>query len=84
MPVNQEKFMFVKPFAELISKVTETDKVKKGVDLIVKFREAIPQAYRNQTDPFINSALSGIAARKTAAGLQEQADYIKSKIQKGF
>ncbi|MBN9385438.1 MAG: M1 family metallopeptidase [Chitinophagaceae bacterium] len=84
MPVNQEKFMFIRPYAELISKVTGTDKVKRGVDLIVKFREAIPQAYRNQTDPFINNALSGIAAKKTAAGLQEQADYIKSKVQKGF
>jgi aminopeptidase N len=84
MPVNQEKFMFIGPYAELIAKVKNTDQVKRGVDLIVKFREAIPQAYRNQTDGFINNALSGIAVKKTAAGLQEQADYIKSKIQKGF
>ncbi|MDO6429665.1 M1 family aminopeptidase [Flavitalea sp. BT771] len=84
MPVNQEKFMFIAPYSDLISKVKNTTQVKRGVDLIVKFREAIPQAYRNQTDGFINNALSGIAAKKAAAGLQEQADYIKSKIQKGF
>jgi len=84
MPVNQEKFMFIRPYSELISKVKSTTQVKRGVDLIVKFREAIPQAYRNQTDGFINNALSGIAAKKTAAGLQEQADYVKSKVQKGF
>jgi aminopeptidase N len=83
MPVNQEKFMFVTPYAELIGKVKNTDQVKRGVDLIVKFREAIPQAYRNQTDPFINNALNGIVAKKATAGLQEQADYIKSKLPAG-
>jgi aminopeptidase N len=84
MQVGQEKFMFVKPYAELISRIKNTDQVKKGIDLIVKFREAIPQAYHTQTDPFINSALSGIANRKDAAGLKEQANYIKTKIPKGF
>jgi len=80
MQIGQEKFMFVKPYAELIAKIKNTDQVKKGIDLIVKFREAIPQAYHSQTDPFINSALSGIANRKEAAGLKDQAEYIKSKI----
>lgn len=82
MQVGQEKFMFIKPYAELIAKVKNTDQVKRGVDLIVKFREAIPQAYHTQTDPFINAALSGIANRKDAAGLKDQADYIKSKVSK--
>jgi len=80
MQIGQEKLMFVKPYAELIAKIKNTDQVKKGIDLIVKFREAIPQAYHSQTDPFINSALSGIANRKEAAGLKDQAEYIKSKI----
>jgi aminopeptidase N len=84
MQIGQEKFMFIKPYAELIAKVKSTDQVKKGVDLIVKFREAIPHAYHSQTDPFINAALSGIANRKEAAGQKEQADYIKSKVPKGF
>jgi len=84
MQVGQEKFMFIKPYAELIAKIKSMDQVKRGVDLIVKFREAIPQAYHSQTDPFINAALSGIANRKEAAGLKDQADYIKSKVPKGF
>ncbi|MHA4812109.1 M1 family aminopeptidase [Flavitalea flava] len=83
MPVNQEKFQFLKPFMDLLSKVKNTDRVKKGVDLIVKFREAIPQAYRTQTDGFINGGLNGVAAKKTADGLTEQADYIKSKLPAG-
>jgi len=87
MPVGQTKFNFIGPYGEMLGKIQNTDKVKKGVDLIVKFREAIPQAYRNQTDGFINGVLTGIVTKKEAAGLKEQADYIKSKLpdaKKGF
>lgn len=80
MPLGQAKFQFVQPFSEILSKVRSTDKLKKGVDLIVKFRESIPQAYRSQTDGFINNELNTIATKKQAAGLKEQADYIQSKI----
>lgn len=87
MPLSQEKFMFTLPYADLVSKVKNTAQVKRGVDLIVKLREAIPQAYRSQTDGVINNALTGIAKKKAGEGLQEQADYIKSKLPgtpKGF
>jgi aminopeptidase N len=80
MPVGQAKFEFVMPYATLLGKVNNTDKLKKGVDLLIKFKEAIPQAYRNQTDPYFDHALTGIAAKKKAAGLQDQADYIQSKL----
>jgi len=83
MPTGGEKFQFVAPYANLLTKVSGTDKVKRGVDLLVKFRESIPQAYRNQTDPFINNTLSGLAGKKQAAGLKDQADYIKSKLSAG-
>ena len=81
MPLGQTKFQFIQPYANLLSKVQNTDRLKKGVDLIVKFRDAIPQAYRGQTDGPINGMLNGIATKKVAAGLQDQADYIKSKTQ---
>ncbi len=48
--------------------------------MIVKFRDAIPRAFRSNTDPFINDALNGIAEKKQAAGLIEQEDYIRSKL----
>jgi aminopeptidase N len=80
MPISEAKFKFVQPYAQLLSKVQNTDQLKRGVDLIVKFREAVPQAYRNQTDGFINRALTGVAAKKDSAGLKDQADYIKSKL----
>ncbi len=84
MPLGQEKFMFTMSYANLVSKVKNTAQVKRGVDLIVKLREAIPQAYRNQTDGVINNALTGIAKKKEEAGLKEQADYIKSKLPAGM
>ncbi|HVM89335.1 MAG TPA: M1 family metallopeptidase [Puia sp.] len=88
MPVTQEKLNFLEPFADLVTKMQSTEKVKKGVDAIVKFRDAIPTTYRNQTDPFINnSILKPIADKKDFDGLKEQANYIKSKLpqeKKGF
>lgn len=83
MPLGQTKFRFVQPYAQLLSRVQSTDKLKRGVDLIVKFRESIPQAYRNQTDGAINSVLGSVATKKDAAGLKDQADYIKSKLPAG-
>jgi aminopeptidase N len=80
MPSGGVKFQFIPSYANLLVKVSNPQKVEKGVDLIVKFRESVPQAYRNQTDGFINDALTGIAKKKQAAGLQEQADYIKAKL----
>jgi hypothetical protein len=54
---------------------------------LIQFKEAIPQAYRKQTDPYFDNALSGVATQKQAGGLQDQADYIKTKVsgsKKGF
>jgi aminopeptidase N len=80
MPVGQAKFEFVAPFATMLGKVSNTDKLKKGVDQLIQFKEAIPKPYRNQTDPYFDRMLSGIVAKKKAAGLQDQADYVQSKI----
>ncbi len=87
MPTGQSKFEFVAPYASMLTKVTSTEKLKHGVDLVIKFKEAIPQNYRNQTDPYFDNVLNGIASHKKAAGLKEQADYIQSKLaaeKKGF
>ena len=87
LPLGQEKFEMLKPFADFLGKVKDPGKVKEGVDLIVEFREAVPQAFRAQTDPFINNmVLKDLATKKSAAGMKEQADYINGKIdpKKGF
>jgi len=88
MPVSQTKFNFLQTYSTLLAKVKNTNNLKKGVDEIVKFRDAIPAQARDNTDPYINNTiLKNLAAKKDAAGLKDQADYIKSKLpdaKKGF
>lgn len=84
MPLSQAKFSAINPLVEFLSKVTDMAKFKKGVDMIVKFRDEIPQGVRSQTDPFINGvALKGLADKKDAAGAKEMAEYVKSKLPGG-
>ena len=66
---SSEKFEITMPFAQLLIKTTDPVKFKKGIDLIVEFREAIPQGYRVQTDPYFNFKIFG--------------DILKAKKQKG-
>lgn len=84
MPLSQAKFSAINPLVEFLGKVTDLAKFKKGVDMIVKFRDEIPQSVRAQTDPFINGvALKGLADKKEAAGAKEMAEYVRSKMPSG-
>ncbi len=80
MPLSQRKFTFVQPICNFLGKSNNPETVKRGVDAIVKFRDDIPEAFRSQTDGPINGYLKELGKKKTAAGLKDQADYIKSKL----
>ncbi len=80
MIVGQTKFRAVPSFADFLSKVTDMNKFKKGVDMIVKFREDIPAGSRSITDPTINDALKTLADKKDAAGAKEMAAYVRGKL----
>ncbi len=93
----QSKFGAVNNMVTYLAALKNTAKFKKGIDELVKFRDEIPEPLRPQTDPYLNGvALKGILASKsealkkdsTNAGLQEQANYVKSKLpdeeKKGF
>jgi aminopeptidase N len=87
MPVGQAKFQFSMSYATMLGKVANTDKLKKGVDLLIQFKEAIPSAFRGQTDPVFDNMLQGVAKKRQEAGMQDQADYITSRLtneKKGF
>jgi aminopeptidase N len=96
MPLGQEKFQQLNSLAAYLGALKNTEKLKWGVDEIVKFREAVPDQYRGQTDPFINNQiLQGLLDKKQEAlktdaanaGLINQIEYIKSKLpgeKKGF
>jgi aminopeptidase N len=80
MPVTQSKFEFLRPYMGLLDKVSSIDHLKRGIDVVIKFKEAIPSAYRGQTDPYFDAALNGLAKKKAGAGKQDQADYIKAAL----
>lgn len=87
--LTQKKFGLMQSIGSFVGKSKNLQLVKKGIDAIVKFRDAIPEAFKVQTDPFINGMLlKGLVNQKKEAGLIEQADYILSKLpeadKKGF
>jgi len=96
LPVSQAKFEALGPLGKYLGALKNTEKVKASVDEIVKFRDAIPQQFRNNTDPYINETLQNIVTKKAEAfktdagnaALKELIDYIKGKIppadKKGF
>jgi aminopeptidase N len=93
----QGQFGDLNNLSTYLSAINNTEKVKKGIDEIVRLRDEIPENFRSQTDPYINGMiLKSILAGKDKAlkenpndaGLQEQVNYIKSKLpeedKKGF
>jgi aminopeptidase N len=81
MPMSQSKFDDLPHFAMSLLKMHNDEKVKKGVDAIIKFQESIPVAQRKELTGVINdNILKPIADRKEADGFKAQADYIRSKI----
>jgi aminopeptidase N len=81
MALSQGKFQALQPFADLLANVKDAEKFKKGIQLIIQFREAIPESYKTQTTPYINNViLKGIAEKKNKNGETELAAYVTSKI----
>ena len=86
LPVSDAKFEALQPFADYLGSLGNTEKVKKGVDMIVDLREAVPAQYNSQLTPFINNMVLKSIANKKKAGaesnpaLQEQIKYINDKI----
>ena len=84
MPLSMAKINTLQPYCNYLANVKSTDKVKKGVDVVVTLRNQIaPYGYGPVVDGMLKSiitkkeAAKAVAADKTA--LQEQIDYIKSK-----
>lgn len=97
MPLSQAKFQALNGLNTYLSAIKNPAKIKWGVDEIVKFRDAIPENFRNQTNPFINGVvLKGILTKKDKeakenagdTALQELVNYIKMQLpeadKKGF
>jgi aminopeptidase N len=87
IPISDAKFEALQPFADYLGNIANTEKVKKGVDMIVDFREGVPAQYKDQVTALINNMiLKGIINKKKAAAesnpdAREQIRYINSKIE---
>jgi aminopeptidase N len=92
LPISQEKFQQLNALNAYLIALKNVEKVKQGVDEIVKFRDAIPEQFQNQTNPFINGMiLTELLAKKEEAAkadagntaLKELVEYIKGKLPAG-
>jgi hypothetical protein len=72
-PLSQEKIGSTITFAGYLEKIQNNANVKKGIDMIIKFRSQIPEQYRGFTDPPIKGALDKLGKAKGT----EITDYIK-------
>ena len=72
MPLSQEKVGASATFAGYLEKVQNTANVKKGIDLIIKFRNLVPEQFRGFVDPTIKGGLTKLAKAKG----KEIEDYI--------
>ena len=76
MPLSQEKLGAVATFASYLEKVQNIGNVKKGIDGILKFRNAVPEQFRGFVDPMIKDALTKLGKAKG----KEIDDYIISGL----
>ena len=63
-PPSQDKVGASAAFAAYLIKVTDNVNVKKGIDMIVAFRNLIPDQYKSFVDPAIKSGLDKLAKAK--------------------
>ena len=81
LPFGNAKFTVLQPFANFLKRVKNPTYFKKGIDMIVSFRDTIPLQYRQMIAPYLNGMiLNGIASSKQSKGMTEEADYVKSKL----
>ena len=74
MPFSQAKFNLVQPFAQMLVRIDDEEQFRKGVDMIIGFRDQIPADYG--VAPYINNLLNSVASKKQ---VKEHGDYIRAK-----
>lgn len=75
-PLSNAKFESLDAFCTYLAKVGNIANVKKGIDMVIKFRNQIPESYRGFTDPAIADALKKVSKVKG----KEVEDYIADKM----
>lgn len=84
LTIGNNKFSLLQPFAGYLKRIKSEANFRKGVDLIVSFRDSLPKQYGQQLMSYINGViLNGIASAKQSAGLTSQSEYVKSRLVTG-
>jgi aminopeptidase N len=83
MAPGQLKFESTPSFCNFLTKIDNLDDFKKGVDVVIKFRNEIPdsEAYAFARN-LINGHLKAAGAKKKAAGQQAFSDYVDQVLSK--
>ena len=63
-PLSQEKVTNTAKFANYLAKLSDISKVKKGIDNIIAFRNAIPEQFREFVDKSFKKSLAVVSAAK--------------------
>ena len=78
---TQEKVYLTMPFAKLLIKTTDEAKFKKGIDLIVAFRNSFPESYKSQTEPYFNvQVLGAILKAKKKQGEENLVKIVSAQL----
>jgi aminopeptidase N len=84
MPLGQPKFMELNNVFELIAATNDAELFKRGVDNILALGNALPEAFREQAMRELTGGLRQIQKEKKEAGQNALADYVDTKLPKGF
>jgi aminopeptidase N len=83
LELSNEKFMLMQQLAEMTAVMKNEAKIKRGISLIVDFREQIPANFKDQITPYINGMiLQGLINKFKAAGNSAIVEFIQSNIKK--
>ncbi len=64
MPLGQEKLESTLAFVSYLEKVQNIANVKKGIDMVLKFRNQVPEQYKSFVDPMFKSGLNKLSKVK--------------------
>jgi len=96
LPLGNQKFSMLEAIGTYLQASKNHDNVKRGINEIADLRDAIPDAFKSQSDPYLNGMLKQILSAKLTdlkatpgdKSLQEIIDLIKLKLpeseKKGF
>ncbi len=79
-PPNQQKLQMSNTFSDYLIMVKNEAQVRKGIDVIMVFRNLVPEQFRKFTDPTFKQAFEKLSKAKRDQGNAQLADYVGGLI----